>query len=58
MDVPEIGDELAAGRALHDLGRHLVDVAERDIEGMGAVATERRSRPETGWPLPDQTQGG
>jgi hypothetical protein len=57
-DVPEIGDELAAGRALHDLGRQLVDVAERDIEGMGAAATERRSRPETGWPSPDQMQGG
>ncbi|MFJ1733425.1 DUF1876 domain-containing protein [Streptomyces sp. NPDC088254] len=57
-DVPEIGDELAAGRALHDLGRQLVDVAERDIEGMGAASTERRDRPETGWSLRDQMQGG
>ncbi|MXM65962.1 DUF1876 domain-containing protein [Streptomyces sp. HUCO-GS316] len=50
-DVPEIGEELAAGRALHDLGRQLVEVAERDIEHAGAPATARRARPETGWPL-------
>lgn len=58
VDVPEIGDELAAGRALYDLGRQLVDVAERDIEGMGAAAAGRGARPETGWPSPDQMQGG
>jgi nicotinate phosphoribosyltransferase len=40
-DVPEIGDELAAGRALNDLARQLLHVAERDIEGVGA------SRPNT-----------
>jgi hypothetical protein len=45
MDVPEIGDELAAGRALHDLARQLVDIAERDIEGMRALGPRtRRSR--------------
>ncbi|MCK8437248.1 DUF1876 domain-containing protein [Streptomyces sp. D2-8] len=58
MDVPEIGDELAAGRALHDLGRQLVDIAERDIEGMSTAAAGRRARPEPGWPTPDQMQGG
>lgn len=61
-DVPEIGDELAAGRALYDLGRRLVDIAERDIEGMETAATGRSTRPrtgpETGWPMPDQTRGG
>ena len=57
-DVPEIGDELAAGRAMHDLGRQLVDVAERDIEGMGTAATGQSARAETGWPMPDQMQGG
>ncbi|MPY56028.1 DUF1876 domain-containing protein [Streptomyces spongiae] len=57
-DVPEIGDELASGRALHDLGRQLVDIAERDIEGLGAGATGRRARPAPGWPRPDQIQGG
>ncbi|MFI5797862.1 DUF1876 domain-containing protein [Streptomyces sp. NPDC051677] len=33
-NIPEIGDELAAGRALNDLARQLLRVAERDIEGM------------------------
>jgi hypothetical protein len=50
-DVPEIGDELAAGRAMHDLARQLVDAAERDIEGTGASATGPGSRPEAGWPM-------
>ncbi|MGW2512251.1 DUF1876 domain-containing protein [Streptomyces scopuliridis] len=57
-DVPEIGDELAAGRALYDLGRRLVDIAERDIEDMDAPANGRSARPETGWPMPDQVRGG
>ena len=35
-DVPEIGDELAAGRALHDLGDQLLGAAERDVKGVGA----------------------
>ncbi|WP_031105771.1 DUF1876 domain-containing protein [Streptomyces sp. NRRL S-146] len=54
MDVPEIGDELSAGRALHDLGRQLVDIAERDIEGVSPAAAGRRARPQTGWPSPEQ----
>lgn len=49
VDVPEIGDELAAGRAMRDLGQQLVDTAERDIEGVGA--TERNTPPGTGWPM-------
>ena len=49
-DVPEIGDELAAGRAMHDLAKQLVDAAERDIEGMGHPATGRSTRPVAGWP--------
>ncbi len=35
-NVPEIGDELAAGRAMNDLARKLLQAAERDIEGTGA----------------------
>ena len=31
-DVPEIGDEVAAGRAMNDLARQLLGTAERDIE--------------------------
>ncbi|MGY6024692.1 DUF1876 domain-containing protein [Streptomyces spinosirectus] len=50
-DVPEIGDELAAGRALHDLAGQLVETAERDIGGMGAPAAGRESRPSVGWPM-------
>ncbi|MFF7311660.1 dsRBD fold-containing protein [Streptomyces sp. NPDC008137] len=46
-NVPEIGDELAAGRAMNDLARQLLNIAERDIEGMGA---QRPSRRLTGWP--------
>ncbi|MFJ4077690.1 DUF1876 domain-containing protein [Streptomyces iakyrus] len=48
-NVPEIGDELAAGRAMRELAQQLLDMAERDIEGVGA------SRPSTrqtvGWRL-------
>jgi hypothetical protein len=49
--VPEIGDELAAGRAMHDLAQQLVAAAERDIEGMGAAGTGQDTRPAAGWPL-------
>ncbi|MBC3192027.1 DUF1876 domain-containing protein [Pseudonocardia sp. C8] len=31
-DVPQIGDELAAARALADLSHHLLDAAAADIE--------------------------
>ena len=50
-DVPEIGDELAAGRAMHDLAQQLVNIAERDIKGMGTPATGRSARPVAGWPM-------
>lgn len=54
-DVPEIGDELAAGRALDDLGRQLRDTARRDIEDVDAVmASGRSARPGAGWPSPDR----
>ncbi|QER88148.1 DUF1876 domain-containing protein [Streptomyces tendae] len=48
-DVPEIGDELAAGRALRDLGRHLLDIAEQDVE---TASPERPDpTPALGWSL-------
>lgn len=47
-NVPEIGDELAAGRALNNLARQLLKTAEHDIEGMGAPRPH--SRQVTGWP--------
>ena len=34
LDVPEIGDEVAAARALHDLGVELLKVASRDLAGV------------------------
>ncbi|MCH0562333.1 MULTISPECIES: dsRBD fold-containing protein [unclassified Streptomyces] len=48
-DVPDIGEELAAGRAMRDLAEKLLNAAERDIEHEGSP------RPDThevaGWPL-------
>jgi hypothetical protein len=51
-DVPEIGDELAAGRAMYDLAQQLVGAAERDIEGMGAPTTRRNTPSMPGWRWP------
>lgn len=34
-DVPEIGDELAAGRALTELGRLLISAAASDVAAIG-----------------------
>ena len=34
FDVPEIGDELAVGRALIDLGTRLIEDAAHDIESV------------------------
>ncbi|MET9391095.1 dsRBD fold-containing protein [Streptomyces sp. NPDC006624] len=48
-DVPEIGEELAAGRAVRDLAQRLLDAAERDIEGVGAARP--RTRHALAWPL-------
>ncbi|MHC3469545.1 DUF1876 domain-containing protein [Streptomyces sp. 7R007] len=50
-DVPEIGDELAAGRALHDLARQLVDTAGRDVVAREPAAARRESPPAIGWPV-------
>ncbi|GAA2405300.1 DUF1876 domain-containing protein [Streptomyces glaucosporus] len=33
-DIPEIGDELAAGRAMNDLAQKLLTIARTDIEGL------------------------
>ncbi|MET8828033.1 DUF1876 domain-containing protein [Streptomyces sp. NPDC004610] len=37
-DVPRIGDELAAGRAMHDLAHQLLKAAEHDIRDEEATA--------------------
>ncbi|UYQ60353.1 DUF1876 domain-containing protein [Streptomyces peucetius] len=36
VDIPEIGDELAAGRAMHSLARQLMKSADRELDAMGA----------------------
>lgn len=48
--VPEIGDELAAGRAMRDLAQQLLSAADRDIEGVGASSGGTRTGPGIGWP--------
>ncbi|MGW2209698.1 DUF1876 domain-containing protein [Streptomyces sp. NPDC001781] len=47
-NVPEIGDELAAGRALVDLAHQLLETAERDVR---ANAARPGTRQTTGQPL-------
>ncbi|MFI7296404.1 DUF1876 domain-containing protein [Streptomyces sp. NPDC050121] len=49
VNVPEIGDELAAGRAMNDLAQQLLNAAERDIEGMGVPRPSTRQV--AGWPM-------
>ncbi|MGX4695316.1 DUF1876 domain-containing protein [Streptomyces sp. JNUCC 63] len=41
-NVPEIGDELAAGRAMIDLAHQLLETAEHDIQGMPALRPSTR----------------
>ncbi|MFE1292779.1 DUF1876 domain-containing protein [Streptomyces sp. NPDC058751] len=48
-NVPEIGDELAAGRAMRDLAHQLLNAAERDIQGM--TANRLNAREPLGWPM-------
>jgi hypothetical protein len=36
-DVPEIGDEVAVGRALGDLSRNLLVTADADIRDLGSA---------------------
>ncbi|GAA2717082.1 MULTISPECIES: DUF1876 domain-containing protein [Streptomyces] len=49
-DVPAIGDEFAAGRALRDLGDRLLEAAEKDVEAHGAAPEPRTSTPYA-WPV-------
>lgn len=43
-DVPEIGAEIAAGRALTDLGDHLLGTAAGDLEDVLGTRVRLRSR--------------
>jgi hypothetical protein len=47
-DIPEIGDELAAGRAMHDIARQLLGHAERDIMDITPPPPQPPQPP--GWP--------
>jgi hypothetical protein len=47
-NVPEIGDELAAGRAMNDLAHQLLNVADQDIQGM--AGSRPNTRQAAGWP--------
>ncbi|MFI7099553.1 DUF1876 domain-containing protein [Streptomyces sp. NPDC050161] len=49
VDIPVIGDELAAGRALRDLAGQLIQVADRDLVGAGAPPPDRPRRAAYGW---------
>ncbi|MCM2389327.1 DUF1876 domain-containing protein [Streptomyces albipurpureus] len=48
-DIPEIGDELAAARAMRDLSGQLMRAADRDLEAMGAGPPVAPGVPDTGW---------
>ncbi|GHJ39272.1 DUF1876 domain-containing protein [Streptomyces sp. TS71-3] len=47
-DIPEIGDELAAGRAMRDIAQQLLGEAQRDIESVNAPAQQGAGEP---WPM-------
>ncbi|MEU0475033.1 dsRBD fold-containing protein [Streptomyces olivaceus] len=36
-NVPEIGDELAAGRGLQSIAQQLLDIAQRDLDARGRL---------------------
>ena len=42
VNVPEIGDELAAGRAMVDLAHQLLSAAERDVQAAKAPGRSTR----------------
>ncbi len=44
VDVPEIGDELAASRAMSDLAAQLMKAAYDDLEGVRASSLGNRNR--------------
>ncbi|MFF8606936.1 DUF1876 domain-containing protein [Streptomyces sp. NPDC015346] len=50
VDVPVIGDELAAGRAMKDLAAQLMREANREMEAVGAGTVPQHTGPGYGWP--------
>ncbi|MFD5428220.1 dsRBD fold-containing protein [Streptomyces sp. NPDC127084] len=49
LDIPAIGDELAASRAMKDLATKLMREANRDLESVGA-GPDTTAAPPYGWP--------
>ncbi|MCP3818647.1 DUF1876 domain-containing protein [Streptomyces sp. A3M-1-3] len=50
VDVPAIGDELAASRAMRDVAVQLMRAADHDLEAVGAGTVEGREEPPPyGW---------
>jgi hypothetical protein len=47
-DIPEIGDELAAGRAMRDAAHQILGTAQRDIEDVNSPSNRRRM---PAWPM-------
>ncbi|MFF0474958.1 DUF1876 domain-containing protein [Streptomyces sp. NPDC004284] len=50
VDVPTIGDELAASRAMKDLAGKLMREANREMEAVGAGTVPQHTGPGYGWP--------
>ncbi|MET9436473.1 DUF1876 domain-containing protein [Streptomyces sp. NPDC006551] len=50
VDVPAIGDELAASRAMKDLAGQLMREANREMEAAGAGTVPQHTGPGYGWP--------
>ncbi|MFB7462311.1 DUF1876 domain-containing protein [Streptomyces sp. NPDC056224] len=48
-DVPEIGDELAAARAMENLAQQLKRTAYGDMRAVGAPSLQDSPKPYTGW---------
>ncbi|RFC70723.1 DUF1876 domain-containing protein [Streptomyces sp. AcE210] len=48
-DVPEIGDELAAARAMENLGEQLKRTAYGDMKAVGAPSDQESLKPYSGW---------
>ncbi|MGW0119667.1 DUF1876 domain-containing protein [Streptomyces sp. NPDC003327] len=50
VDVPAIGDDLAASRAMKDLAGKLMREANREMEAAGAGTVPQHTGPGYGWP--------
>jgi hypothetical protein len=49
VDVPTIGDELSASRAMKDLAGQLMRAADAELEAAGAGTTSGRAGPPYSW---------